>query len=502
MRKANLVRMAILGALAVTAGQLQAASCESLATLALENTTITSAAIVAAGAFQPANGPATAYQNLPAFCRVTASIAPSSDSDIGIEVWLPLEGWIGKFQGVGNGAWLGSISTPALASAVARGYAAASTDTGHTGGSASFAFGHPEKLTDYGYRAVHEMTVQGKALTTAFYDGNAPQRSYFVGCSAGGKQAMKEVQLYPADYDGVVAGSPGLNWSGRALQTVWVGQAVAEAPLPAAKFPLVHSAALAACDALDGAKDGLIENPRRCNFDPVLLQCAAAGAATCLAAGEVATVRAIYNDVQMNPSNRKVVAGLSPGSELGWNTMAGERPFQPGVDLFRYIVYGNAEWDFRSFDWQAAAVEATRNASAMMDALDTNLAPFFARGGRIVSYHGWGDPQISPGSTVDYYESVLAADASARDNYRLFMVPGMAHCGGGEGTDQFDMLTTLEQWVENGEVPESVPAARVVEGKTVRTRPLCAWPETAAYDGTGSVDDAANFACSNPAARE
>jgi len=204
----------------------------------------------------------------------------------------------------------------------------------------------------------------------------------------------------------------------------------------------------------------------------------------------------------MNPGNRKVVAGLSPGSELGWNTMAGERPFQPGVDLFRYIVYGNAEWDFRSFDWQAAAVEATRNASAMMDALDTNLAPFFARGGRIVSYHGWGDPQISPGSTVDYYESVLAADASARDNYRLFMVPGMAHCGGGEGTDQFDMLTTLEQWVENGEVPESVPAARVVEGKTVRTRPLCAWPETAAYDGTGSVDDAANFACSNPAARE
>lgn len=500
MRKANLVRLGLVGTLAGSAGQLQAASCESLATLALENTTITSAAVVAAGAFQPANGPATPYQTLPAFCRVTASIAPSADSDIRIEVWLPLSGWNGKFQGVGNGAWLGSISTPALAAALARGYAAASTDTGHTGGSASFALGHPEKLTDFGYRAVHEMTVQGKALTSAFYDGAKPQRSYFVGCSAGGKQAMKEVQMYPEDYDGVVAGSPGLNWSGRALQTVWVGQAVAEVPLPAAKFPLVHRAAVAACDALDGATDGLIENPRRCNFDPVELQCAADDAATCLTAGEVATVRAIYNDVQMNPGNRKVVAGLSPGSELGWNTMAGERPFQPGVDLFRYIVYGNAEWDFRSFAWEAAAIEQTRNASAMMDALDTNLVPFFERGGRIVSYHGWADPQISPGSTVDYYESVLAALDNTRDHYRLFMVPGMAHCGGGEGTDQFDMLTALEQWVEQGEAPASVPAARVVDGNVVRTRPLCAWPETAVYNGSGSIDDAAGFSCLAPAA--
>lgn len=500
MRKASLFRLGLLGLLAGSAGQLQAASCESLAALALGNTTITSAAVVAAGAFQPANGPATPYQSLPAFCRVTASIAPSADSDIRIEVWLPLSDWNGKFQGVGNGAWLGSISTPALAAALVRGYAAASTDTGHSGGSASFALGHPEKLTDFAYRAVHEMTEKGKSITTAFYDGTLPQRSYFVGCSAGGKQAMKEVQLYPEDYDGVVAGSPGVNWSGRALQTIHVGQAVAKAPLPAAKFPLLHAAAITACDSLDGATDGLIENPRLCSFDPAVLQCTSTDATSCLTPAEVGTARAIYADVRHSVTNEKVVAGLSPGSETGWNTMAGAQPFGPGVDLFRYIVFGNAGWDFRTLNWNDD-IARTRSASAMMDALDTNVEPFFARGGRILSYHGWADPQISPGSTVDYYESVLAANAAARDNYRLFMVPGMAHCGGGEGTDQFDMLTVLEQWVEQGEAPAAIPAARVVKGNIVRTRPLCAWPETAVYNGSGSIDDAASFSCRNSQAQ-
>ncbi len=501
----RLARLTTLIGLAAGSPALLAASCESLASLQLADTTITSAAVVAAGTFQPpgaaaAAGQASPYATLPAFCRVTATVAPSADSDIKVEVWLPVSGWNGKFQGVGNGAWLGSISTPALADALRRGYAAASTDTGHVGGSASFALGHPEKLIDFGYRAVHEMTEKGKAIVSAFYDGSAPKRSYFVGCSAGGKQGMKAAQLYPADYDGIVAGSPGVNWSGRALQTIHVGQAVAKTPLPPAKFPLLHTAAVQACDAVDGVTDGLIENPRRCSFDPAVLQCAAgADAAACLTPGEVATARAIYADVVRSDNGDKVVAGLSPGSELGWNTMAGARPFQPGVDLFRYIVFGDESWDFNSLNW-SSDIDRTRAASVMMDALDPDLTAFFVRGGKIVSYHGWADPQISPGSTVDYYDSVLATmgETAVRDNYRLFMVPGMAHCSGGEGTDQFDMLTALEQWVEADVAPQSVPAARIVDGKAVRTRPLCAWPEVAVHDGAGSVDDARSFRCERP----
>lgn len=477
----------------------QAASCESLSELELPDTTITLAQQVAAGAFV-ADGPAnqTTYADLPAFCRVAARIAPTADSDIKIEVWLPAENWNGKFQGVGNGGWTGSIATPALATALRRGYAVASTDTGHVGGSASFALGQPEKLVDFGHRAIHEMTLKAKALVRAYYDGSAPQHAYFVGCSAGGRQGMKAAQMYPEDYDGIVAGSPGLNWSGRALQTVWVGQAVAEAPLPAEKFPTLNAAAIAACDSNDGVSDGIIDNPRACDFDPSVLQCSASAAetATCLTPAQTASARRIYGGVSNSRSGETVVAGLAPGSEMGWGTMAGAQPFGPGVDLFKYVVFGNPDWDFRTLNWDSD-LALTAAASADLDALDTNLQPFFARGGKILSYHGWADPQISPGSTVAYYEDVLATlDAAAvLDAYRLYMVPGMAHCGGGTGTDQFDMLGALERWVEHGEPPDTIEAARVEQGQTTRTRPLCPHPQTAVYNGSGSTDALENFSC-------
>ncbi len=241
-RITGLAAAAFVLVLAIQSTASAATTCESLAGLKLADTTITLAQSVEAGKFVAApaggrGGGANPYADLPAFCRVTATVKPSSDSDIKIEVWMPAAGWNGKFQGVGNGAWQGSITTAALATALRKGYATASTDTGHEGGSASFALGHPEKVIDFGYRAVHEMTVKGKAITTAFYDNSAPKFSYFVGCSAGGKQAIKETQMFPADYDGVVAGSPGVNWSGRALQTIWVGQAVAQAPIPQANSP-------------------------------------------------------------------------------------------------------------------------------------------------------------------------------------------------------------------------------------------------------------------------
>src|SRR5688572_21147150 len=401
-----------------------AAPCESLSTLKLADTTITAAESVAAAA--GARGGAT----VPAHCRVRATIRPTSDSEIKIEVWMPATGWNGKFQGVGNGAWLGSITTNALGPAIQRGYAAASTDTGHEGNSASFAVGHPEKLIDYGYRAIHEMTVKGKAITAAFYDNKTPQYSYFVGCSAGGKQALKAVQMYPADYDGVVAGSPGVNWSGRALLSVWVGQTQAQNPLPREKWTVLNTAALGACDANDGVKDGVIENPKQCKVDLQALQCKAGDAADCLTAAQVESAKKIYGGVVHNQTKQTVVAGFAPGSELNWQTMAGPQPFGPGLELFRHVVFSDPNWDFKTLNWDTH-VDQTLKASTAMDALNPDLKPYFDRGGRIISYHGWADPQISPGSTVDYYDSVLAKMGGAskvQENFWLFMVPGMNHC--------------------------------------------------------------------------
>jgi feruloyl esterase len=492
MKTRHALLFAVLAVFAVAAVPAMAAPCESLSTLKLANTTITSAQVVPAGATGGGRGAAAAP--MPAYCRVQATISPTSDSVIKVEVWMPSTGWNGKFQGVGNGGWSGSIGTAALQTAVRRGYAAASTDTGHEGGSASFAMGHPEKLTDFAYRAVHEMTEKGKAITAAFYD-TAARYSYFVGCSAGGKQALKAVQMYPADYDGVVAGSPGVNWSGRALLSVWVGQAQAQNNLPQAKWSVLNTAALAACDANDGVKDGVIENPKQCKFDPQVTQCKAGDAPDCLTAAQVETAKKIYGPVTNSRTKQPLVAGFSPGSELNWNTMAGATPFGPGVDLFKYVVFSDANWDFKTLNWDSH-VDQTLKTSASMDALNPDLKAYFDRGGKIISYHGWADPQISPGSTVDYYDSVLAKMGGAskvQENFRLFMVPGMNHCQGGLGTDVFDSLTALENWVEKKEAPASILASRTQA--PVRTRPLCPYPQVATYKGSGSTDEAANFTC-------
>src|SRR6266576_7012122 len=249
-----------------------AASCESLTSLTLPNTTITLAKPVAAGEFTPPNPtpPGSNYKNIPAFCRVAATLKPTSDSDIKIEVWMPATGWNGKFQAVGNGGWSGAIVYPSLARAIGRGYATASTDTGHSGGSGSFALDHPEKLVDFGYRAVHEMTVQAKAIIAAYY-GDSPKFSYWNGCSSGGKQGLKEAQRFPSDYDGIIAGAPANYWTHLMTGEIWIAQAVHKDEasfIPASKFPIIHKAVLEACDALDGVKDGVLDDPRKCHFDP------------------------------------------------------------------------------------------------------------------------------------------------------------------------------------------------------------------------------------------
>ena len=481
-----------------------AATCESLAALKLPTTTITTAQVVAAGTFRPSPpiGPAQTFEALPAFCRVTATLTPTSDSEIRIEVWLPTKDWNSKFQAVGNGGFRGSISYEALAEGVQRGYASSSTDTGHAGAGGAFALGHPEKLIDYAYRSEHEMTVAARAIIAAYY-GQSPKFSYWNGCSNGGRQGLKEAQRYPDDFDGIIAGAPAANWTGRAAQSVWIAQAVhrsAESALPPDKFSLLHDAVLAACDALDGVKDGVMEDPRRCKFDPKVLECKSGGDAGCLTAPQVETARRIYSPVTNPRTQQLIFPGHQPGSELGWTTMASPSPFSIGMDHFKYVVFQNPDWDYSTFNFDGGYSLAEKADGGAINALDPNLRPFLRRG-KLLQYHGWNDPQISPESSVNYFNSVLdslGGQSRVQDSYRLFMVPGMAHCGGGEGPNQFDMLTALEQWVEKGKAPDSIIASRIKNGKLDRTRPLCPYPQVARYTGSGSIDDAANFACQLP----
>src|SRR3954447_6726141 len=305
-----------------------AADCPSLATLSLRATTITKAEPVAAGAFTlPNQNPAqpNPYGQLPAFCRVAAIIRPTSDSEIKIEVWHPADGWNGKFMGGGNGGWSGNIVYPALSNAVSRGYAAASTNTGHDGGDASFVPGHPEKLVDFAYRAVHEMTVKAKALTNAYY-GRGPQPSYWNGCSSGGKQGLKEAQKFPADYDGIIAGAPANYWTHLMAGDLWPAVVTHKDPgsyIPPAKYQLIHRAALEACDAIDGVKDGLLEDPTRCKFDPKTLLCQGEDTSACLTAPPVEAAKKIYAGARNPRTGQKIFPGMPPGSELVWGALAG-----------------------------------------------------------------------------------------------------------------------------------------------------------------------------------
>ena len=478
-----------------------AGSCSDLAKTALPHATITAAASVQAGAFTPdAQSEAGDFTALPAFCRVAATLKPTSDSDIKIEVWLPASGWNGKFQAVGNGAFSGAIAYPAMGRALARGYAAASTDTGHVGNTASFALGHPEKLIDFGWRAVHEMTVASKTIVAAHF-GAAPKFSYWNGCSAGGRQAMAEAQRFPADFDGIIAGAPGLDWTGRAAQAVRLAQRLEDnqaARLLQPQRQLLHRAVVEACDTLDGVKDGLLENPARCKFNPATLLCKSAGDSDCLSAPQVETAQLIYSAVKNHNTGREI-AGLLPGSELGWTDTGWTASARAtGLDQFRFIVFARPDWTVRQFNADADIARAEMVDGNTLNALEPNLKPFIDRGGKLIQYHGWSDPQISPGNSAQYYARAVEASGGAdrvRGSYRLFLAPGMGHCGGGAGPNTFDMLAALEQWVEAGKAPDQIQASHATGGRVDRTRPLCPYPQVAVYKGSGSIDEAASFSC-------
>lgn len=500
-----------------TVPESHAATCESLQALSLPNTTITLAQSVAAGAFlSPDAGrqgapPTADFKQLPAFCRVTATLRPSTDSDIKIEVWLPLANWNGKFQGVGNGGLAGFIIYMSgrggiergLAEALKRGYATASTDTGHTGGTAASFLGRPEKLVDFAYRAVHEMTVTAKAIVHAFYDAR-PKLSYWNSCSGGGRQGLVEAQRFPEDYDGIIAGAPMISQTRQVTWSTHVAHAALKEPqytIPSSKYPMIHRAVMSACDAVDGLKDGLIDDPRSCRFDFKTIECKGRDSASCLTTAQVETAETLTNPLRHPKTGETIYPGLAWGTELGWALrIGGPTPQFLGPEYFKYVFYKDPNWDWRTFDFENAVAIADRADYRMLNATDPDLKRFQQRGGKLLLYHGWSDANFSAQFTIDYYESMRAVVGSERigEWARLFLAPGMGHCGGGEGPNVFDPMTALEQWVEHGQPPGPIIASHSTEGKVDRTRPLCPYPQVPTYRGSGSIDEAENFTCQVP----
>ncbi len=514
----------LFSALMFCSSQAAGAPCENLADLKLPNTTITTAQAVAAAAFTPPGSAAAPYMDLPAFCRVAGVIKPTNDSEIKFEVWMPSSGWNGKFHGVGNGGFAGSISYPGLAGALARGYATASTDTGHNGGDASWALGHPEKIVDYGHRAIHEMTEKAKSIIKAFY-GDGPKRSYFASCSNGGRQALMEAQRYPNDYDGIIAGAPA-NYFTRILSGfAWNMQMTLSDPasyIPAGKLKAIEAGVLAACDGRDGLTDGVLDDPTECDFDPSVLLCKGAESDDCLTEKQVSALKKIY----AGPRNQKgvlMIPGFLPGGETGpggwagWITGAApNRALQYffSTQAFANMVYNNPAWDYKTFNLEKDGKAADEKLAPILNATDPNLKAFRARGGKLILYHGWNDAALPPLNTINYYQSVVAnlGQRESSTFMRLFMVPGMQHCGGGPGPNSFgamvtgaqsdpqrDLTLALERWVEEGIAPDRIIASKrlVTDPKNslTRTRPLCPYPQVARYKGSGSTDEAASFDC-------
>jgi feruloyl esterase len=387
-----------------------------------------------------------------------------------------------------------------MATALAAGYVAASTDTGHTGNNADFITGHPEKVIDFDYRAVHEMTVAAKAIIAAYY-GSGPKFSYWNGCSTGGRQALTEAQRYPTDYDGILGGAPAIHASRLQGMQVWAAQVVHQdetSYIPPTKYPVIHDSVLQQCDALDGVKDGVLEDPTKCKFDPTVLTCKETDAPSCLTAPQVAAATKLYAGPKDLRTGRPAFPGLEPGSELGWNTLAGPRPMTLATDVYKYLVFDNPNWDYKTINPETDFPRAEKAIAESMDATNPDLKPFIDRGGKLLMYHGWSDPGIPPLNTVQYYKKVadtLGGTSKISSSIRLFMIPGMNHCQGGNGTDKFDGMAALAEWVEHGKAPDRILASHQTRGKVDRTRPLCPYPQVAAYKGAGSTDDAVNFVC-------
>jgi feruloyl esterase len=483
------------------AAWLQQPSCDALKALTLPQVTITAVEYVAAGSPSPGRGGRGEPQApLPAHCRVAATLAPSTDSRIAMELWLPTDTWNGKFLAVGNGGWAGSIQTGAMAAGLRRGYATASNDTGHTGGSASFAVGHPEKLIDFAYRAMHEMTVQSKAMLQAFYR-RAPRLSYYQGCSTGGRQGMMEAQRYPDDFDAIIAGAPVYNMVHMNVSQVALQVDMLRHPsrlVSPAQVKKFAETVVAACDQRDGVKDGIVGEPRACTVDPAVLACKAGETGDCLTAPQVENARSAWAPAMLN--GKAVYPGRSPGFEGEWRIPAAGAPLNPlFTDMVRYVGRQDPNFDPMTFDFEADLARALKN-GGFIEATNPDLSKFKARGGKLLLYHGWADPGPAPENTINYAEAVASKLGGAQDDWmRVFLMPGVGHCGGGVGPDQADFLGALERWREAGEAPGRIVATRPGRGAQARmSRPLCPHPQVARYTGRGSTDDEKSFACVAP----
>ncbi|WAH66491.1 tannase/feruloyl esterase family alpha/beta hydrolase [Xanthomonas hortorum] len=538
--------LAAIGALLTTASA--SAACADLLALSLPSTTISSATDVPAGAFTAPDG--TVLDALPAFCRVVGVSRPASDSEIGFEVWIPSAGWNQNYLQVGTVVFAGNIQYRSLGFALRRGYATATTDGGHRAsiGDASFARGHPQKIVDWGYQALATTISNGKALVSA-YTHRAPHYSYFFGASNGGRDALIAAQRFPGAFDGIIADAPSSAWVHNAFSWLWSQDAQFGSPaatISAAKLPAIQAAALAQCDAKDHTADGVVNDPRRCRFDPRVLLCSGAESDACLTAPQLQTLAAILAGPVNPRTGERIYYGFEPfavATPGTWNQWVTGNAAVPGGghavlanQFFANMVFdtGNAGFDHTqvNFDTDVARAErkpvAGQPLASVIDATSADLSGFRARNGKMILYIGWEDPVVPPRGAITYYESVVArqwldnpqisraedALAQTQQFFRLFMVPGMGHFTGGPGTSAFgalygppalaidrqhDVLAAMEAWVEQGIAPERIVAAKYANDDpakgVVRTRPLCHYPQSAVWIGQGSADDAQNFIC-------
>jgi len=491
-------------------------TCESLKSIKIRNITITS---VEEGDPGYELGGQSGFVNAPSqkiqspFCRIQAYSAPSDDSHIGIEIWLPdAANWNGRFLAVGNPGFIGSIASSGIARNMEQGYVSAGTDTGHVDQGFEWAIGHPEKWADWGYRAVHEMVVLTKTMANAYY-GKPIQYSYWNSCHNGGNQGLNEVQRYPEDFDGIIAEDPAFyitHLQPGSLYISWVAlKDGVDGPgyIPTAKLEVINKAALAACDGNDGLVDGLIEHPPSCTFDPASIQCKDGDAPDCLTAAQADTVQKIYEGAKFNDGT-PIYTGFERGSELVWAPLMIEKePFSVNLNYFKGIVFEDPDWDFHTFDVDRDTRLGIKKAAAAVDAYDPNLKPFKEAGGKIIMLASWNSNALPPRQYVKYYEEVtktMGGPEQTLDFARMFTVPGSTGCPAFANPQGFKLFETLVEWVEEDKAPERIifphtsGGGRRGGGAVSKTRPICPYPKQARYNGSGDVNDAANFSCVDP----
>jgi len=501
--------LVLAGAIAIAPSWSMAATCESVSSLSLPNTTITLSQTVAAGSFTaPGRGGQRGQQltDLPEFCRVQATLKPSSDSDIKMELWMPAtSAWNGKLRGTGNGGLGGGagINAGALANGVRRGYATAGNNTGHEGDS-SYAIDHPEKIKDFGYRSAHEMTVASKAIVKAFY-GTAAKYSYMAEGGGGTIAALSSAQRYPDDYDTIAVTGMSSYLTRHTFGQMWIWQAThkdAASFIPPEKYAVLHKAALDACDALDGLKDGIIGDVARCTFDPAVTLCKSGDGADCLTASQVEAAKKVYAGPHNPRTGEEIYSPLYPGSELGWAQLAGgDVPLGIPVEFFKYYVFRDPNWDYktRPINFDSDVTASNRPDIQPVNAVDPDLGKFFARGGKLLLVDGWADTAVPPKVAIDYRLAVMRklGPKTVNASMRFFMVPGMGHGPGTNGAENFnfDALSLIEQWKEHGKAPDQLVVEHYKDGKLVGTRLVCQYPQVAVYKGSGDAENSASYSC-------